>query len=63
MARNRDLRLTGDRADIAAVLAVLATQTDIAYDGRAHVQRGGPGVRLYAQVRAPQLTSPERSNR
>jgi hypothetical protein len=49
------VRLSGDPDDIRTVLALLATVADIAYDGRTYRQRGGFGVRAYAEVRAAQL--------
>jgi hypothetical protein len=50
------LRMTGEPEDIARVLHALGQVLEVAYDGRTYPQRGGFGVRAYAEVRTPNAT-------
>lgn len=47
------MRLSGDPDDIAEVLAALEGVMELAMDGRTYPNRGGFGVRAYAEVRPP----------
>lgn len=51
------LRLIGERTDALAVLAVLAMQADVVFDGFVDDQGDALSVRVHAQVRAPRLIS------
>ncbi|WP_329073476.1 hypothetical protein [Amycolatopsis sp. NBC_01480] len=45
------LRLNGDENEVAAVVELLASVLEMASNGRTYPNRGGFGVRVYAEVR------------
>ncbi len=50
------LRLTGDSDELARILDAISSVLDVATDGRTYPQRGGFGVRCYAEARLPTAT-------
>jgi hypothetical protein len=57
------LRLTGEPDELARVLHALDQVLEVATDRRTYPQRGGFGVRCYAEVRLPATTSTTRTDR
>ena len=51
------LRLTGEPDELAGILAAISSVLDVATDGRTYPQRGGFGVRCYAEARLPTATT------
>jgi hypothetical protein len=51
------LRLTGEPNELAKVLDAISSVLDVATDGRTYRQRGGFGVRCYAEARLPRATT------
>ncbi len=51
------LRLTGEPGELARILDAISSVLDVATDGRTYAQRGGFGVRCYAEARLPTTTT------
>lgn len=52
-----ELRLGGEPADIAQVLALLEGELDVAGNGRTYQKRGGFGVHVYVEARPRPVTT------
>lgn len=51
------LRLTGEPDELARILDAISSVLDLVTDGRTYPQRGGFGVRRYAEARLPAATT------